>query len=48
MGRLGDNLQEIEEEQKYEEMMKTGNCADCENALNDEMYCLNCNKQWEM
>lgn len=43
-----DNLQEIEEEQRYEEMMETGNCADCGNAMNDELYCIACNKQWEM
>jgi len=48
MGQIGDSLEQIDEEQKYEEMCKTGNCYECGNALNDDMYCMNCNKQWEM
>lgn len=42
MGNIGDLLYFINQEQRAEEMLKTGRCIDCECDLNDDCYCPAC------
>lgn len=44
MGQVRNNLYFIEQEQRAEEMLKTGKCIDCGCDLNDDCYCPACDQ----